>query len=396
MTYRNLILNLPFFLFLCGMMMLASCEREPDADPVDPKSNPGSPISDQLEPDEAAEFLVLKNATKITGKMPTTPEGSLKINIKDTIFMPKGFPVGERLVIRHDGLYDIRGVYVGVENSSFYYDVPVVEAEAQDSTDTIYIKLGDTDGFEWDGFPLILLPHGPGGLPWDRFIRQVKIETPGEDAEGITVPTDFSLDLVHWEWHYTVKVDPADPEGNVLHFEGKGVKKISDYQTGGCCNDEGESTTVANDPYCFSKFSDGTPNPIWRPIDVSHFFMWAYDVLYLYDDGTFRQTNTSVQTNYRPSLSDFCNNDAAYDFDLNTFVKFGIHDFMLGATHIQFTYNVTNPPVFGKNIHGGELKYSSHSMLISFDDIGGRWYSYFKRPVNGIARPTQLALEGWD
>jgi hypothetical protein len=386
-------------ILLSGLLWVVACES--DIDPMDddqsnnPNNNPGNPVTN--DPDEIAEYLMLADASKITGNLPAAPDGQLKINVKDTIYMAKGFPIGERLVVKHDGSYDITGVYVGIENSSFYYDVPVVEAEAQDSSDVIYLNLGDTEGFNWDfPFTLILLPHADG-LPWDKFIRVVKIEDPEEDAgNSITVPKNFSLDLVHWEWIYTVMVDPSDPEGNVLHFEGKGVKKISAYQTGGCCNDDGTSTTVANDPYCFSKYSDGTPNPNWRSIDVSHYFMWAYDVLYLYNDGTFRQANTSIQTNYRPSLSDFCNNEAAYDFDISTFVKFGTHDFTPGANQIKFTYDVTDPPVFGKNIYGGELLYSSHNMLISFGSGREKWYFKYKRPVNGVSNPTELSLEGWD
>src|SRR5690606_3610595 len=119
-------------------------------------------------------------------------------------------------------------------------------------------------------------------------------------------------------------------------------------------------------------------------------------ILYLYNDGTFRQANTSVQTNYRPSLSDFCNNEAAYDFDVSTFVKFGTHDFTPGAKYINFTYNVTDPPVFGKNIYGGELLYSCHNMIISFEVEGSKWFSMFRRPANGVSRPTELTWEGWD
>lgn len=372
-----------------------SCET--DLDPDHPKggNTQGGNNNGSITPDELSELLVLKDDAKITGSLPVAPDGQLKINEKDTIYLAQGFPVGERVVVRHDGRYDISGVYVGVENSPYYYDVPVIEAEEQDSTDVIYINWGDADGLDWT-FPLILQPHGPDGTPLDEFNKVVKIEIPGEDAESITVPTSFSLDLVHWEWMYSALIDPADPDGNVLQFEGKGVKKKSAYQTGGCCDDEGKSTTVANDPYCFAKYSDGTPNPYWRTIDVSHFFMWAYDILYLYDDGTFRQSNTSVQTNYRASLSDFCNNVAVYDFDINTFVKFGTHDFVPGATHIKFTYNTTDPPVFGKNIYGGELKYTSHSMLISFDGEVGKWYFYYKRPPNGVSRAIQLSAKGWD
>ncbi len=387
-----------------GFLILASCQSEPDLDANNGSGgNNGSgnnPVS-VFTADELAGFLVLDDASKITGDLPTAPDNHLKINIKDTLYIANGFPIGERIVIRHDKLYDISGFYIAVENSSFYYDVPVVGAEAQDSTDVFYINFGETLGIDWElPFPLLILPHGPDGLPWDEFFKIMKIEAPGKDAEDITVPTSFSLDLVHWEWMYTVKidpskVDPSDLEGNVLHFEAKGLKKISAYQTGGCCNDDGISTTVANDPYCFGKFSNGTPNPKWRTLDVEHFFMWAYDVLYLYDDGTFRQANTSVQTNYRPSLSDFCNGKAVYDFDINTFVKFGTHDFTPGADHIKFTYNITDPPVFGKNIYGGELLYSSHNMLISFGNESEKWYFKYQRPSDGVS-VTELTLGGWD
>ena len=394
MKFKRRYFSLLSMILLSGLLWVVACES--DIDPMDDdQSNNSNNNQVAIDPDEIAEYLMLADASKITGDLPTAPDGQLKINVKDTIYLLKGFPYGERVVIRHNGLYDISGFYVGVENSSFYYDVPVVAMEAQDSTDVIYINLGDTEGLDWKfPFPIIILPHGPDGMSWDKFVRVIKVEDPEEEPGcSITVPTDYSLDLVHWEWSYTVNVDAA---GNVLHFEGKGVKKVSAYQTGGCCNDDGTNTTVANDPYCFSKYSDGTPNPNWRSIDVSHYFMWAYDILYLYNDGTFRQANTSVQTNYRPSLSDFCNNEAAYDFDINTFVKFGTHDFTPGAKYINFTYNVTDPPVFGKNIYGGELLYSCHNMIISFGGEGSKWHSIFRRPANGVSKPTELPLEGWD
>lgn len=394
MKIKGSCLRLYALVLLCGLFCLVACESDliPGDDSSSNQNNQGN--TNTIDPDEIAEHLVLRNASRMNGVLPSPTNGQLWINIKDTLYMLMGFPVGDRIVVRHDGLYDISGFYVGVENSSFYYDVPKEEAEAQDSTDVFYLNLGDTESLDWTfpfSFPIIIQPYGPDGVPIKNFIRVLTPEKPEEDAGTITVPTSFSLDSVHWEWIYTLNTDPS---GHVLHMEGKGVKKISAYQTGGCCNDDGTSSTVANDPYCFSKFSDGTPNPNWRSIDVSHFFMWAYDVLYLYDNGTFRQANTSVQTNYRPSLSDFCNNDPAYDFDVNTYVKFGTHDFTPGADHINFTYEVTDPPVFGKNVYGGELAYSSHDILISFVVEGQKWYSKYKRPAKGV-RATKLTVD-WE
>ncbi|MEK6480563.1 hypothetical protein WJR50_23670 [Catalinimonas sp. 4WD22] len=387
-------LSLLSLILLNGMVWIAACESDLiTGDDDDQDNDPKLPAV--FDPDQALELFSFEGAWKVSGNLPAAPAGQLKISVKDTIFMPIGFPVGERLVVRHNGLYDISGFFIAVENSSFYYDVSVVEAEAQDSTDVIYLSLDETEGFDWEGFPLILLPH-KDGIPLDEFIRQVEIEKPGEDAESITVPTSFSLDLVHWEWKVTLQEDPANPRGRGINVTAKGLKKISTYQTGGCCNDDGTSTTVANDPYCFSKYSDGTPNLVWRSIDVSHFFMWAYDILYLYDDGTFRQASLSTQTNYRPSLSDFCNNDPTYDFDISKFVNTGTHDFTPGATSINFTYNPTDPPVYGKNIYGGEIIYSSHNMAISFGSEGAKWWFYYKRPSNGVPLNTQLSLEGWD
>ena len=378
-----------------GFLIFISCQTESG---LDANSGAGGNNGSDNDPgnafnaDEISGFLVLDGATKISGALPTAPDNQLKINVKDTIYTVKGFPFGARVVVRHNGLYDINGFYIGVSNSSFYYDVPVVVTEAQDSTDVVYINLGDTDGLYWDEFSIIILPHGSDGSPWDKFIKVVKIEDPKEDAAcAITVPTNFSLDLVQWEWYYSINTNYP----NEVLFEAPNLKKISQYQTGGCCNEDGTNSTVANDPYCFSKFSDGTPNPKWRTLDVKHSFMWAYDVLYLYDDGTFRQANTSLQTNYRPSLSDFCNNKAAYDYDHNTFVKFGTHDFTPGADFLKITYNITDPPVFGKNIYGGELLYSSHNMLISFGNESEKWYFKYQRPSDGVS-VTELTLGGWD
>lgn len=384
-----------FSLLLSGMLLwMAACESDLiPRDEDDP--NPDTDLPAAINPDEIAGHLVLRNASKIPGPLPASSSGQLRINIKDTLYMLTGFPVGDRIVVRHDGLYDIRGFYVGVENSSFYYDVPKEEAEAQDSTDVFYLNLGDLQGLDWtfpSSFAIIIGPYGPDGVPIKEFVRVITPEKADETGEvSITVPKSFSLDSVHWEWIYTLTTDPT---GHVTHIEGKGVKKGSPYQTGGCCNDDGTSTTVANDPYCFSKYSDGTPNPNWRSIEVSHFFMWAYDIMYLYDDGTFRQANTSAQTNYRPSLSDFCNNDPYYDFDMKTFVKFGTHDFVPGTDHISFTYEVTDPPVFGKLAYGGELAYSSHDILISFMVEGQKWYSKYKRPPHGL-KSTQLTVD-WE
>lgn len=380
-------------------MFTFSCETEPE-----PGSNSnngsGNNGGNTFTGDELSKFLVLDGAGKITGDLTEASDMLLKMNVEDTIYIIKSSPYGARVVVRHDGRHDITGFYIGVDNSSFYYDVPVVDAVAQDSTDVIYINVAVPEDADVDyplTIPIKVQPHGPSGEPLDEFDREVTIEDPEADNKcPLTIPfTTGSTNLDRgWLWLFTYGYDNT---GKLFYEEAPGTKKISNYKTGGCCNDDGTSSTVANDPYCFEKYSNGTPNPRWRSIDVEHYFEWKYDILWFYDNGTFIQDNLSFQTNYRPSESDFCNNEAAYDFQKSFFHKSGKHDFTPGAEYLKVTYDVTDPPVYGKIIRGGELLYSCHVMQLTFDVEGQRWVMGFTMSDHfDISDDGTLVMKDWD
>jgi len=365
---------------LACLVVLLSCETEPE-----PENNIGNGkvdnTADDFTPDELSELLVLKDAARITGELATAPDLQLKINVKDTVYSLKGL-YGARVVVRHDGLHDISGFYIAVSGSSSYYNVPAEDEGVQDSTDVFYIDADVPENGEADypfTIPIRIQPYDPTGAPLDEFVKLLTIENP-ETGTGCSIAVPFAntsnLAYGAWKWIHTLGIDAS---GLIFHREAPGLKKGSPYKTGGCCNDDGTNSTVANDPYCFAKFSDGTPNPRWRSIEVSHYFTWVYDLIWFYDNGTFTHQNLSHQTNYRPSKSDFCNEKPFYEFDKGFFLKTGTHDFTPGSKYLTITYDVTDPPVYGKTINSGELRYDCNGMALIYEIEGQTWIVEFRK-----------------
>ena len=359
MNMQKKIAGIILILFSGGLLWLAACEQDIDPFDADQQNKPGGPDDPgnpaQIDPDEALAYLVLESAQKIAGTLQSAPDQQLKINFKDTIYLVKDFPFGARVVVKHDGLFHIGGFYIGTTDGTFYYDLPAEETEAQDSSDVIYLNIELPDDIQSDfpyTLPIIIQPYGPDGVPLDEFNKWITVEDP-ESSDGCPI-TVYRAPA--WEWEFTVGINYA---GEVFQIDAPGLKKISSYETGGCCNNDGTSTTVANDPNC-------TQNSIYfKSINVEHYFTNVFELLTFFDDGTFKQWNASRQTNYRPSKSDFCNNLAAYDLDYNEFTKFGKHDFTPGADYLNIIYDVTDPPVFGKIIGSGEILYTCHSLILT-------------------------------
>ncbi|MDZ7604230.1 MAG: hypothetical protein U5K79_01290 [Cyclobacteriaceae bacterium] len=131
------------FMMLALMVIIASCENPND---TDPKTDPGTIVN--IDPEKASVYLKLSNAIKIDGDLPIAPNGKLKINVKDTIYIVHGLPFGDRIVVKHDGLQEIIGFFVGVVDDTLYYDVPIISAESGDSTDVFYINMEFPDGLD--------------------------------------------------------------------------------------------------------------------------------------------------------------------------------------------------------------------------------------------------------
>jgi hypothetical protein len=225
MKDKSLFFSLLTIVLIKGLFLISSCDFDgtPDPDPNN-ASNPGN--GGQLDADIASTYLILNNASKILGDLPISPDGRFKISIKDTIFMVKGLSFGARVVVKHNGLTNITGFYVGVSNSSFYYDVPITESQDRDSTVVIYINFGIPAGVQVDyplSIPIKIQPHDASGKPGDEFDVIGTIEDPKDkDVCSPLTPEpkcfyDSNNKLVcpcesgcwYWIWEFTVVEDKS-------------------------------------------------------------------------------------------------------------------------------------------------------------------------------------------
>ncbi|HRP56280.1 hypothetical protein [Agriterribacter sp.] len=348
---------------LCWILLfgLISCKKT-----VDENADNTIPAN-LLDTTSLGQYLVLDQASKITGTLPASPSNMIRVNSKDTIYLLEDFASGARIEVNHYGKFEIAGFYIGVASQSYYFDIPVVKEESQDSTAVVYINFDDK-GLESRqspfNVPILIQPHGPDGKPLKTFVRILTIEKPqtinsAKLPMDIVSPAGASPPPFIWKWLYT--------EG---HYSTGVLKEAPDLwlgnvqTTGGCCNDDGTSSTVANDPYCFEKFSDGTKNPRWRSIEVSPGIATSFDILEFYNDGTFRHESKNLTKIYRPSYTDFCSGTTLYHYQPGNYLKYGKHDFKPGNEVLRVSYDATDPPVYGETISSGRMAYSNHLLAL--------------------------------
>ena len=250
------------FLFWILLFALVSCKKTVD-------ENTDNTIPEDI-PDTSSlgQYLVLNQANKITGTLPASSNSLIRMNSKDSIYLLEDLSSGARIEVNHYGKFEIAGFYIGVAGQSYYFDTPVVKEESQDSTDVVYINFDDKGLESWQSpfnLPILIQPHGADGKPLKTFVRILTVEKPQTSSDPANLPMDIvspagvSPSPFIWKWQYT---EVHHSTGVLIEAPGLWVGGVQ--TTGGCCNNDGTSSTVANDPYCFEKFSDGTKNPKWR------------------------------------------------------------------------------------------------------------------------------------
>ncbi len=335
--------------------------------------------ADSIDANLISEHLSLMDATKISGEMPVLPNTPLPSDAKDTIYLAKGMPVGYRIPIRHNGMYDITGVFVGIQNGSFYYDVPVVADEAQDSTDVFYVNIDNLPVADFQefpiSFPIHLMPH-VNGLPIKDHIGVIVIEKSNEEDPNndnycsVTLPAGTDPVPSFWGWEYSFVFDES---GNLIRKEATDLNKNKPYRTGGCCDGYDSYPVGSKDcsHYMVDPITDlpdtTMVNPKWRWLDVAQSYYFTEGVNF-YDDGTFKQLGFSAQTNVKLSESDFCNNKVYYYPENHEFPNTGTHDFFPGADYLNITYDTSSVP--RKTFRSGEIMYSCHTLNLTFTTQG--------------------------
>lgn len=346
--------------------MSSDLNVDPGGD-IDP--NADEEPTGSLEADDLAELFMMTDALRITGDLPTAGDGGLQINVEDTMYVVKDFELGTRVALRHDSLWDVTGVYVGVSGDSFYYDVPVVEGESQDSVSVIYIVVGDPES-EADyplDIPIELYPHGPDGGPIDGFKRVITVEDPDDPDTCSLLHDDYV-----WEWMYTTTFNY---QGDIFQItapwfsatyreEGSGGYYYSACCVSGVHVPYGEPTGV--DGPCDER------NPHFRKIWVNTgIYLKGYDYLFLFTGGRFIHYASSFISNSIPERST-CRCAAFYSLDVTESTHTGTHDYVPGADDLYLTTTASDPG-FGPSAPFGKIIHTCHMLIFT---VGAEEKSY--------------------
>lgn len=361
-----------------GALIFMSCEKEvePDVNHGGNNSQGSESTPEAFTADEISDHLVLKNASRITGVPPLPSGGNVLINSSDTIYSVRGTSLGSRVEIMHNGLYDISGFYVAVSNSSFYFDVPVVEEESRDKTDVFIFYIDDVEGMDFPySFEAAILPH-VNGIPVKKFVRVVTIEDP-EDEERCVPTASCNIDCMDWIWEFTTVKDKT---GDIHTAYAPGMFiQLSPFDHGGCCWNN-ISMPAKYDPYCVPG------NPEFVPVIVDdQYYVRYFESLHLFSDGTYERFMDNADKHYAPDSSNYCSAEVGYVVNRKGTRETGNQSYSSGSDVIYFTVTSRENPIDGTSttsgwgLYGGQFLYTCHSLIIIQMFNGEEWSTVYRR-----------------
>jgi hypothetical protein len=195
--------------------LIPACRKSDEA-----PGNPGDPgDSTNLSADLISNHLLLTNASKKPGGIPTGPGGSsLKISFKDTLYL---FDEIKRPIkfLHLDTSKNVSGLYIQVSASSgggtasHYYDVPELEDVADSDTVSVIMVGIDPEGLPLpQTYDVTIVPYDKNKQPIAEIIKPLRIDypkkqTPGNAGScGLDLPTNE-----FWAWELSIAVGPGLP-----------------------------------------------------------------------------------------------------------------------------------------------------------------------------------------
>jgi len=380
-------------------LMIAACSKddeEPKKDPT-PKENP--PVdgsqgggkdtivtpTDSLDADVVSQYLKLVNAAKIPGQPPAGVDGDIKIDVKDTIFLMRGLPVGDRVSFLHDPAVNVTGFYVYVPGSSYYYDVPSLPEEGRDSTDVVFI---DTEFPVADfkdypiSFPLHIMPY-VDGIPFDPFITTVQIQDPKDPDQADVCDGLFKERnrFQHWQWEYTIRLYNDE----ILNFWAPGIRVGINTLLGGCCRDDGVSR-LFGDIGCSKIDSLRSPRQTWVEFPSNAGITSLYEVLAVDEIGQILIYGATDEATIVPDSRDFCTKTVELTYVHNLVKDGGEVTFASAGTGtgngtlITHFGVVTQPNVSFLRDGVYNVEYTCNTMVLTeFRGEGEEWGFVYKR-----------------
>ncbi len=354
--------------------------------------------ADSLDADVVSQYLKLVNATKIPGQPPVGGDGAIWNDVKDTLYLMRGLPIGKRVSFLHDPAINITGFYVYVPGASYYYDVPNVPEEAKDSTDVVYVdaEFPVADFIDYPiSFPVYLMPY-VDGIPFSTFIEPVKIEDPKDPDEAdvcssILVAPGSSGPV--WQWESTIR----QYNGNILNFWAPGVTVGPNVLLGGCCRDDGVSR-LAGDIGCSKIDSLRSLTQTWVEFPANEGLTSLFELLVFNDNGTVVLRGDLDEAKIIPDTRNFCNRTVELAYNLYQRVHNGNHDLTPGGNTVNLQLPPSpEPPVSFLSQNTYELVYTCHTLVLTRGGSEGEeWGFVYRRYFKGDVDIFDFHLDWYD
>jgi hypothetical protein len=347
-------------------VMCSSCSDPAEQD-TSPTNNTG-----EVTKEEADLFmgqLKFSESTKISGTIPNVANTNLlRTNSKDTIYTMGGVTLPIR--ISHPQSTSIGGVFITVENATYYYDVPVYEEEESDTVSVIVLEVepdnSSQGGIELPGgVPAKIVAYDQNNVPVDLITRVIVVEKPSAGCDLLMDGDSSDLNKIpfryDWIWHSTTVLDSV---GAPSFVSLPGRVYTSTQRPLGCC---------LPDPYC--------PTPLHNP--TTNMTEWIYDAqvtavtsymihteaFSFYKNETFVRLTIETIKNFNAKDTDWCSEVPAYN-ERESIVNYqGTHNYKPGNKSISYiTKNkICDDPLglCGYGSRGGSIEQTCHVLKIT-------------------------------
>ena len=387
-------------LILSGVVVMAiACDKDPeipeedlqqqedpdtqdDSDSDQPKDSvPDS--TGELDSDTLSEYLVLKDALKMSGDLPTATDGGIKVDVSDTIYLVKGYALGNRIRFKHDPSQQIKGFNIYVGSASYFFDVPkeqnedYIPPQEGDSTSVLVLDLDIPEDEEVD-YPfsteIVIQPHDGSGNPLDEFDRIVTIEDPDDSSssgcnsimqpyEGLDTPPRWRWDFTFWEQN-----------GTIIKAWAPNRKQTINSQGVGCCTDNGNSYYVNEHPSCGANITGpGFTKVTLTREEIDDYVQRIEEYMWIYDNGVFDYQGIEDKKNWYSFDTNFCTKELAYIYSYEVYgapndTPVGTHDFTPGATSLNLDLPNWQGPY--RMPRRTDIVYTCHVLLLTWEVEG--------------------------
>jgi len=347
-------------LIVPAMVLFAACS-DPAEDIEDDGNSNGGELTEE-EADKISDSFAFTNSVRVTGIVPTVVNTSLlKTNSKDTIYTMPGLKIPLR--ISHPAAVAINGWFIAVKNSTYYYDVPILEEEDSDTVSVVILEI-DPERVELPyDIPVEITPYDQNKVPVDVIERIVTVEDPVSGGCDILIDGDTTnIGILEWRWHATVVFDSNDEP----RFVNAPARVFGASQKiGGCCNE---------DPLVCPQ---AVYNPITKATDLIYdsevtagtMYSIAHELFSFYKDGTFFRFTLERIKNFSYDATDWCNGVPGFNERESVVHYYGTHDYAPGNTSISYanTHSYCDDPngICGYGSRDGAVMVTCHMMVIT-------------------------------